>query len=179
MYGHATPPSLSSSASTSQRARTMTGSSSGTSLASGTMAQTPSTAYTSPDLAMSGGMSGIGMGQNLGLSGYGLGMGAGGVGGAVGMGMGLNGSSSNLASLSPDAIHGGTVTNAVTGVPEPTIPQTGVTPLTPVSAMPTGDAEAQVGWVKVADPDPDAFMAYGAIVPEFVRLEGLLAKSIV
>jgi len=45
--------------------------------------------------------------------------------------------------------------------------------------MPTGDGEAQLGWMKVADPDLDAFMAYASIVPEFVRLESMLIKSLV
>lgn len=58
-------------------------------------------------------------------------------------------------------------------------PTTGITPLTPVSALPTADTEAQLGWMKVAEPDVDAFMAYASIVPEFVRLEGLLIKSLV
>ena len=40
-------------------------------------------------------------------------------------------------------------------------------------------SEAQLGWVKVAEPDVDAFMAYASIVPEFVRLEGMLIKSLV
>lgn len=56
---------------------------------------------------------------------------------------------------------------------------TGITPLTPIGALPTADAEAQVGWTKVAEPDTDAFMAYASIIPEFVRLEGLLIKSLV
>lgn len=58
-------------------------------------------------------------------------------------------------------------------------PTTGITPLTPVSALPTADTEAQLGWMKVAEPDVDSFMAYASIVPEFVRLEGLLIKSLV
>jgi len=58
-------------------------------------------------------------------------------------------------------------------------PTTGITPLTPVSALPTADTESQLGWMKVAEPDVDAFMAYASIVPEFVRLEGLLIKSLV
>jgi xylulokinase len=45
--------------------------------------------------------------------------------------------------------------------------------------MPTGDAEAQVGLAKVAEPDADAFLAYAAIVPEYCRLEGMLVKGIV
>ena len=53
------------------------------------------------------------------------------------------------------------------------------TSLTPVVAMPTSDAELQLGLAKVADPDVDAFMSYAAIVPEYCRLEGLLVKSLV
>lgn len=51
--------------------------------------------------------------------------------------------------------------------------------LQPVTAMPTPDAELQLGLAKVADPDVDAFMSYAALVPEYVRLEGLLIKAIV
>jgi xylulokinase len=46
-------------------------------------------------------------------------------------------------------------------------------------AMPTADAEAQIGLAKVAEPDVDAFMTYAAIVPEYCRLEGMLVKSLV
>ncbi|GLB42709.1 putative xylulokinase activity [Lyophyllum shimeji] len=53
------------------------------------------------------------------------------------------------------------------------------TPLTPVVALPTADAEAQMGLAKVAEPDIDAFMTYAAIVPEYCRLEGMLVKGIV
>ena len=53
------------------------------------------------------------------------------------------------------------------------------TPLTPVTAMPTSDAEAQIGLAKVAEPDVDAFMTYAAIVPEYCRLESMLVKSLV
>jgi xylulokinase len=56
-------------------------------------------------------------------------------------------------------------------------PQT--TTLTPVTAMPTSDAEAQIGLAKVAEADVDAFMTYAAIVPEYCRLEGMLCKSLV
>ncbi|KAF7794159.1 hypothetical protein EIP86_005290 [Pleurotus ostreatoroseus] len=56
---------------------------------------------------------------------------------------------------------------------------TQTTSLTPVVAMPTSEAELQLGLAKVADPDVDAFMSYAAIVPEYSRLEGLLVKSIV
>ncbi|KAJ7101412.1 hypothetical protein B0H15DRAFT_769804 [Mycena belliarum] len=62
-----------------------------------------------------------------------------------------------------------------TGTGTPTTP----TPLTPVTAMPTADAEAQVGLAKVAEPDADSFLAYAAIVPEYCRLEGMLVKGIV
>lgn len=55
----------------------------------------------------------------------------------------------------------------------------GITPLTPVGALPTADAEAQLGWSKVADPDVDAFLAYASVVPEFLRLEGMLIKALV
>ncbi|KDR71605.1 hypothetical protein GALMADRAFT_75013 [Galerina marginata CBS 339.88] len=60
-------------------------------------------------------------------------------------------------------------------VATPTTP----TPLTPVVAMPTSDAEAQIGLAKVAEPDVDAFMTYAAIVPEFSRLETMVVKGIV
>ncbi|KAF8884688.1 hypothetical protein BD779DRAFT_1536417 [Infundibulicybe gibba] len=53
------------------------------------------------------------------------------------------------------------------------------TPLTPVVALATADAEAQVGLAKVAEPDLDAFMTYAAIVPEYCRLENMLVKGIV
>ena len=53
------------------------------------------------------------------------------------------------------------------------------TALVPVTALPTSDAELQLGLAKVAEPDVDAFMSYAAIVPEYCRLEGLLVKSIV
>ena len=57
----------------------------------------------------------------------------------------------------------------------PSIP----TPLTPVVALATSDAEAQIGLAKVAEPDVDAFLTYAAIVPEYYRLEGMLIKGIV
>jgi xylulokinase len=56
---------------------------------------------------------------------------------------------------------------------------TGATALVPVTALPTSDAETQLGLAKVAEPDVDAFMSYAAIVPEYCRLEGLLVKAIV
>lgn len=58
-----------------------------------------------------------------------------------------------------------------------TAPQT--TSLTPVTAMPTADSEAQIGLAKVAEADVDAFMTYAAIVPEYCRLESMLFKSLV
>ena len=53
------------------------------------------------------------------------------------------------------------------------------TSLTPVTAMPTADSEAQIGLAKVAEADVDAFMTYAAIVPEYCRLEGMLCKTLV
>ncbi|KAH8109625.1 actin-like ATPase domain-containing protein [Phellopilus nigrolimitatus] len=95
-------------------------------------------------------------------SGFALSPGPGGSGGAL------------TALTSPDGQSGtGTPTDA------PASAGGGITPLTPVGALPTGDVEAQLGWAKVAEPDVDAFMAYASIVPEFVRLEGLLVKSLV
>jgi len=67
--------------------------------------------------------------------------------------------------------------NTGTGSPGAVAPQT--TALTPVTAMPTSDAEAQIGLAKVAEADVDAFMTYAAIVPEYCRLEGMLCKSLV
>lgn len=74
----------------------------------------------------------------------------------------------NLGIPSPGLSANGTVTT-------PTTP----TPLTPVVALPTADAEAQIGLAKVAEPDIDAFMTYAAIVPEYSRLETMLVKGIV
>ena len=51
--------------------------------------------------------------------------------------------------------------------------------LMPVTALPTSEAETQVGLAKIAEPDVDAFMAYAAIVPEYCRLEGMLVKALV
>jgi xylulokinase len=51
--------------------------------------------------------------------------------------------------------------------------------LMPVTALPTSEAETQVGLAKIAEPDIDAFMAYAAIVPEYCRLEGMLVKALV
>ena len=52
-------------------------------------------------------------------------------------------------------------------------------PLSPVVALPTADTEAQLGFAKVAEPDLDAFMTYAAILPEYSRLETMVAKGIV
>ncbi|KAJ7226725.1 D-xylulose kinase [Mycena pura] len=66
-------------------------------------------------------------------------------------------------------------TNGSAAAGTPTTP----TPLTPVAPLPTGEAEAQIGLAKVAEPDMDAFLAYAAIVPEYCRLEAMLVKGIV
>ncbi|THH06414.1 hypothetical protein EW145_g4109 [Phellinidium pouzarii] len=93
----------------------------------------------------------------------------------------VSGGGSALTALtSPDA-HSYNSGTSPTGAATPTDSNAtpGITPLTPVGALPTADAEAQLGWLKVAEPDVDSFMAYASIVPEFVRLEGLLIKSLV
>ncbi|KAI5118736.1 hypothetical protein M0805_000065 [Coniferiporia weirii] len=96
--------------------------------------------------------------------------------------VGSGGGSALTALTSPDAhsYNSGASPGAVTPTDGGTgaVPG-GITPLTPVGALPTADAESQLGWLKVAEPDVDAFMAYASIVPEFVRLEGLLIKSLV
>ena len=51
--------------------------------------------------------------------------------------------------------------------------------LAPVVALPTSEAEIQLGLGKVAEADVDAFMGYAAIVPEYCRLEGMLVKALV
>ena len=56
---------------------------------------------------------------------------------------------------------------------------TGATVLAPVVALPTSEAEIQLGLGKVAEADVDAFMGYAAIVPEYCRLEGMLVKALV
>ncbi|KAJ7666698.1 D-xylulose kinase [Mycena polygramma] len=86
------------------------------------------------------------------------------------LGQTASGGSSGLLSPGGSGLIG---SNGTAGTP------TTPTPLTPVAPLPTGDAEAQVGLAKVAEPDADAFMAYAAIVPEYCRLEGMLVKGIV
>ncbi|OSX62720.1 hypothetical protein POSPLADRAFT_1180806 [Postia placenta MAD-698-R-SB12] len=83
----------------------------------------------------------------------------------------------STAYTTPDLSGTNTVNADGTGV-EAAVPSTPAA-LTPVTAMPTSEAEVQLGLVKVAEPDVDAFMSYAAIVPEYCRLEGLLVKSIV
>ncbi|KAJ7055463.1 D-xylulose kinase [Mycena amicta] len=81
------------------------------------------------------------------------------------------GASGTSGMLSPGIIGA----NGTAGAGTPTTP----TPLTPVAALPTSEAELQLGLAKVAEPDSDAFLAYAAIVPEYCRLEGMLVKGIV
>jgi xylulokinase len=52
----------------------------------------------------------------------------------------------------------------------------GTTTLTPISALPTAEKEARLGWAKVAEADLDAFMCYASIVPEYCRLERTLIR---
>ncbi|EJC99437.1 actin-like ATPase domain-containing protein [Fomitiporia mediterranea MF3/22] len=108
-----------------------------------------------------------------------------GFGGGPGSGLGAGASGASPGTLTPSSIDPNNPLNSSgvgaggTGAGGAPPAPTGITPLTPVGALPTGDAEAQLGWTKVAEPDVDAFMAYASIVPEFVRLEGLLVKSLV
>ncbi|TFY63042.1 hypothetical protein EVJ58_g3472 [Rhodofomes roseus] len=82
----------------------------------------------------------------------------------------------STAFTTPDL--GGTTPTAETPATD-SAAQSTPTSLVPVTAMPTSDAELQLGLAKVAEPDVDAFMSYAAIVPEFCRLEGLMIKSLV
>ncbi|KAH9917468.1 actin-like ATPase domain-containing protein [Fomitopsis serialis] len=83
----------------------------------------------------------------------------------------------STAFTTPD-LGGTTPTSGEAPALDPAAPSTPAA-LTPVTAMPTSDAELQLGLAKVAEPDVDAFMSYAAIVPEFCRLEGLMIKSLV
>ncbi|TCD67838.1 hypothetical protein EIP91_011900 [Steccherinum ochraceum] len=76
----------------------------------------------------------------------------------------------DIGSSSPGA--SGTEVDAAAAAAAPSV-------LTPVTAMPTSEAETQMGLAKVAEPDVDAYMSYAAIVPEYCRLEGMLAKGLV
>lgn len=111
-----------------------------------------STAFTSPDISVPQGLSGLG-GLSPNLSGLPPGL--------VGNGqqVAVSAQSSQQASNS-------------SGTSNPT-------PLTPVVALQTGESEAQLGLAKVAEPDTDAFLTYAALVPEFCRLEGMLIKGVV
>jgi xylulokinase len=86
------------------------------------------------------------------------------------LGLGNLGIMTNAGGLSAP-----TPSNGSGGAATPTTP----TPLTPVVALTTSDAEAQLGLAKVAEPDVDAFMTYAAIVPEYSRLETMVVKGIV
>ncbi|KAL0061327.1 hypothetical protein AAF712_011844 [Marasmius tenuissimus] len=121
---------------------------------------TASSAFTTPDISVAQGLSGLGM-------------------------PGPGGLSPNIT-----GIPGGLVTNGhVHGQPQqPQQGQAGAaasnstpnpTPLTPVVALQTNESEAQMGLAKVAEPDVDAFLTYAALVPEFCRLEGMLIKGVV
>jgi len=85
----------------------------------------------------------------------------------------------NLGIMTPGGLSasnsGAASANGSAGAATPTTP----TPLQPVVALATSDAEAQLGLAKVAEPDVDAFMTYAAIVPEYSRLETMVAKGIV
>ncbi|KAF9032393.1 hypothetical protein BJ165DRAFT_1357960 [Panaeolus papilionaceus] len=90
------------------------------------------------------------------------------------LGLGNLGMLGGPSGLSVPGANGGVPTPG-TGNVTPTTP----TPLTPVVALHTSDAEVQIGLAKVAEPDVDAFLTYAAIVPEYCRLEGMVLKGIV
>ncbi|KAG8969322.1 hypothetical protein FRC03_003423 [Tulasnella sp. 419] len=48
-----------------------------------------------------------------------------------------------------------------------------------INMLPTEEKDAQIGLCKVADADRDSFVTYASIVPEFCRLESMVAKAIV
>lgn len=81
----------------------------------------------------------------------------------------------NATVMGPSVTVNGNTTPSSASATTPTTPA----PLTPVVALPTADAEAQIGLAKVAEADLDAFMSYASIVPEYCRLEGILVKGIV
>lgn len=112
------------------RLRTFTESTATTQMSASTLGDTPSTAFTTPDM-------------------------------------------SNGPFGAPSSSSGGAETNGAAATPS--------TPaaLQPVLALPTSEAELQMGLAKVAEPDVDAFMSYAAIIPEYCRLEGMLVKALV
>jgi len=142
---------------------------------------------------------GLGLGPGLGVMGgiYGGGGGGGGGGsGAFGeIGFGPSRMRTQTGSTSESALSSGLATSTAfttpdlnLGVLSPTLGTNGnaasstptaPTPLTPVVALATADAEAQIGLAKVAEADVDSFMTYAAIVPEYCRLEGILIKGMV
>ncbi|KAF5345646.1 hypothetical protein D9756_011239 [Leucocoprinus leucothites] len=120
-----------------------------------------STAYTSPDVSALGiSMSGLGMGN---------------LSPGPGSGTASNGQTTPGGGSIPGQPIAASNSTSGSGATATTNP----TPLTPVVALTTADAEAQIGWAKVAEPDSDAFLTYAAIVPEYCRLEGMLVKGIV
>lgn len=151
------------------RVRTATGSSLATTASASVFSVSPSvstggsafTSLTSPDLASS----------------YGHPMGVSIPGSIPGHGTGASPIGAGAMTPTTDLNNSAAIVNSGTASGMPST--SGITPLTPVGALPTGDTEAQLGWVKVAESDVDAFMAYASIVPEFMRLEGLLIKALV
>ncbi|KAF8329836.1 uncharacterized protein EI90DRAFT_3125091 [Cantharellus anzutake] len=45
--------------------------------------------------------------------------------------------------------------------------------------MMTDLSDIEVGLVKVSEPDPDTFLTYAALIPEYCRLEGMLVRNLV
>src|SRR5258708_26445954 len=48
-----------------------------------------------------------------------------------------------------------------------------------VPPLMTDISDIDVGLVKVSDPDPDTFLTYAALIPEYCRLEGMLVRNLV
>ncbi|KAF4622361.1 hypothetical protein D9613_009518 [Agrocybe pediades] len=152
------------------RMRSPTADTLSTSSTPGSSLLAPSSAFTTPDLSL--GTSGMGMMVGHAMSSSSPLSRSNGNGHGNGHG---NGNGVGASLLSPSISAGAGVGATGTGAGTPTTPA----PLTPVVALPTGDAEAQIGLGKVAEPDVDAFMSYAAIVPEFSRLETMVVKGIV
>ncbi|KIM76290.1 hypothetical protein PILCRDRAFT_91675 [Piloderma croceum F 1598] len=83
----------------------------------------------------------------------------------------------STAFMTPDLNTGLGSPDPNTGGP-PTPMTTTTTALIPVTAVPTADAEAQIGLAKAAQPDVDAFMTYAPIVPDRVLSIGEYACQV-
>ncbi|KAG8999838.1 hypothetical protein FRB94_005896 [Tulasnella sp. JGI-2019a] len=83
-----------------------------------------------------------------------------------------------LSQLSTTSINTISTSQTSPGGSKATTPTLSTKPLNvSVNPLPTSDEDSQKGLCKVAEADWDAFMVYASIVPEFCRLEGMLAKG--